>query len=257
MYNNYSKNLIWAQTETTTTTINHHHHNQADSNHRYKQGKNHRNHQADNYRNNRHHRHHNHNQWKTPLPPPSSTRQPPPRSQQGSMDASARSPSTRKRIEFPQLPSTDFHSTARSSNEPMAGPSPGRTQCFDILSDLEHDASKMVTDAEKDCFYFPHPGTSIPANPPQEPSSACPPGFFTQPTQQQPQQQQEEERGRQRKPRAERNTTNCPCMGTHQPPVPPPDTPQKPQPSPDTPMHIPPPSQTRPSHETKVKKKMY
>ena len=105
---------------------------------------------------------------------------------------------------------------------------------------------------------------TIPANPPYPPSSAFPPGFFAQPTQPQPQPQ--EERGRTREPRVKHNTTKTRWMDKRQPPVPPPRTPQMPQPSPDIPMHIPqpspdipmhtpPPTQTRPSDETKVKKK--
>ena len=113
------------------------------------------------------------------------------------------------------------------------------------MTDVEDNAPE-----EDDIWDMLNRGT-IPANPPYQPSSVFPPGFFAQPTQPQ------EERGRTRERRAKRNTTGIPWIDRRQPPVPPPDTPQMPQPSPDNPMHTPPPppTQTRPSDETKFKKK--
>ena len=178
------------------------------------------------------------------------------------MDASARIPSTGDRVEF-QRPSTDFiiqldppiNQCRVPHRVPLRVPLGG--QHFKISSDssdFEHDASRRVNDTDDDFWDTLTRGTSIPANPPQEPSSAFPPGFFTQPNNNR-NNNNKQERGRTRKPRAKRNTTGIPWIDRRQPPVPPPDAPQMPQPSPDMPMHTPPPTQTRPSDETKVKKK--
>ena len=141
----------------------------------------------------------------------------------------------------------------------MPGPSQGPRggpQHFNIssgMTDVEDNAPE-----EDDFWDTLNRGTSIPAVPPQEPSSAFPPGFFQQPAQPQPQpQQRQEERGRTRERRAKHNTTRIPWMDKRHTPAPPPDTPQMPKPSPDNPMHTPPPppTHTRPSDETKFKNK--